>query len=287
MLQTSQDIHILGDKTQWRACYCGLENRPDWLSKAANCPELKQHDIAHCGIMKAQSPFEIVRYDQSGTFMLLCLGGAGEIICDGRWKKIRTGYACLLPPWNTNAFRAISDTTWEFVWVRYTESRERNPIISCNSPTIGKFEVTSLKSAIDGLFSEAITECCPSTMKLWINLIHSYVMRFAKPHQMDDKLWKLWRAVESSPSFPWSLNSLSEKACMSREHLRRVSSKVIGRSPMQQVTFIRLEIASRMISTTDEKIEAIAAAVGFSSVQSFTTTFHKWMGRKPSDFRRS
>lgn len=279
------DIHILGENTTWAAICSPSHELPDWLIESPASRGLAQHDIAHCGIMHANAPFEIVRYDQSGTFMLACLKGVGEILCEGSWKKIQPGHACLLPPWITNAFHCVSGSSWEFVWVRYSESRERNPIVSINSPIFGKFDGARLQSAVQGLFMEAKSESSPAIMSLWSELIHSYVIQFAQPHKKDDRLWKLWRAVESSPNYPWSLITLSDKACMSSEHLRRVSMKEIGRSPMQQVTFIRMEKAARMLLMSEEKIDTISKAVGYESVTSFTAIFKKWMGCNPSEYR--
>jgi transcriptional regulator GlxA family with amidase domain len=61
--------------------------------------------------------------------------------------------------------------------------------------------------------------------------------------------------------------------------------KQLGRSPMQHLTFLRMQRARHLLSVTDDKIEVIARAVGFKSVFSFSNIFKKWIGWRPSEQR--
>ena len=282
----TEDVHALGAGTTWEAVLGSEKNAPEWLGGSPLTRELSRHQIAHAGIMKARAPFRIVRHDQSGTFLMACLSGEGEVLSDGGWRTIRAGHACLMPPWVMNAFHCKPGGKWEFAWVRYLESRETNPVVSAHSPVFGKYEGEPLRHGIAGLRAEALAEAAPATMGLWSELIHDYVMRFAQPHRRDSRLWKLWKAVDEAPARGWSLQELADEVSVSREHLRRICAKELGRSPMQQVTFIRIQKAARMLATSEEKIETVCRAVGYSSVQTFSNTFLKWMGRRPSGHRR-
>ena len=281
----TEDVHVLGADTIWEAVLGAERVAPAWLGGSPLSRELARHQIAHAGIMKAREPFRIVRHDQSGTFLMVCLSGEGDVLSDGGWRTIRAGYACLMPPWVMNAFHCKPGGTWEFVWVRYLESRETNPVVSAHSPVFGIYDGEPLRHSIGGLRAEAIAGAAPASMSLWSDLIHGYVMRFAQPHRHDSRLWKLWKAVDEAPARDWSLQELASEVSVCREHLRRICAKELGRSPMQQVTFIRMNKAAHMLATSDEKIETVCRAVGYSSVQTFSNTFLKWMGRRPSGYR--
>ena len=54
---------------------------------------------------------------------------------------------------------------------------------------------------------------------------------------------------------------------------------------MQQVTFLRMQRAAELLSTNNDKIEVIAASVGYQNPFVFSTTFKKWIGWRPSEFR--
>lgn len=280
-----QNIRVLGDRTRVRVVRVGDQDHRDWLQEAPVCPLLAQHNIIHVGIMEAQSPFEIVRTDQSGTFMMACLSGEGSILVDGSWKSVKAGEACLFPPFVANALKCVGNKGWTFCWVRYLESKETAPIVSSISPVRGEYSPSPLNFAIEGLLAECGVKGSVALEHQWVELIHQYVMRFAQPHQADDRLWKLWQRVEAELNYPWSLAEMGELACVSGEHLRRLCNKALGRSPMQQLTFLRMQRASQLLSETDEKIETIARMTGYKNAFHFSNVFVDWVGVRPSDFR--
>ncbi|MEY3898603.1 MAG: hypothetical protein RLZZ214_4125, partial [Verrucomicrobiota bacterium] len=109
-----KDTEILGKSTRYQVVRADASDSRGWMQDGPVCPLLAQHHISHCGIMKAVPPFEIVRTNQSGTFMLACLDGEGVILADGQWKRIRAGQACLLPPFVMNALKCLPGKSWSF-----------------------------------------------------------------------------------------------------------------------------------------------------------------------------
>ena len=52
--------------------------------RAQECPALGLHHIAHVGLADAAAPYEMVRMDLSGTYLLSCSAGRGQILLDGK-----------------------------------------------------------------------------------------------------------------------------------------------------------------------------------------------------------
>ncbi|MDA0347671.1 MAG: AraC family transcriptional regulator [Verrucomicrobia bacterium] len=279
-----EDIQNLAD-SQYQVVRSDDSDKRDWLSDSPICPLLSQHHIAHVGILWARFPFELMRTNQSGSYMMACFAGEGKVLVDGNWKHLRAGEACLLPPFVLNTFKCLEGTPWHFCWVRYLESREIKPIVSENSPVLGSYDHTPMLAAINGLHAESRGLNNPGALNHWIDLIHQYVLRFAQPHDYDDRLWKLWQQVEPRLARKWSLAELSDIAHLSEEHLRRLCRKHYGRSPMQQLTFLRMQRSKTLLSTTNDKIETIARAVGYENPFTFSTLFKRWVGWSPSKFR--
>jgi AraC-like DNA-binding protein len=279
------DLQVFGPKTRYIVVRADPEDARPWLQQGPSCPLLSQHHIAHAGIMDARAPFEVRRTEQNGTFMLACLEGSGVVLADGKWKEVVAGQACLLPPFSQNSLKCVAGKRWKFAWVRFHESRESAPIISCNSPVSGGFETSPLQAAIVGLHAEASDSKIPSALHHWTELIHHYVIRFAQPHTPDSRLWKVWKKVQGNLRHPWTLDELAGIACMSTEHLRRTCRREIGRSPIQHLTFLRLQRASHLLAVTDDKIEIVAREVGFESPFTFSNTFKNWFGWRPSEHR--
>ncbi|MGE9269330.1 MAG: AraC family transcriptional regulator, partial [Verrucomicrobiales bacterium] len=282
-----EDAQVWGPNTSYQVVRGDLSDKRDWLEGQPVCPLLAQHHIAHVGVMNARSPFRITRNDQSGTFLLSCIQGRGRVLADGGWHEVSAGQTCLLPPFARNAFGCLLDEPWQFVWVRYLESRERSPVLSANSPVFSRHPNEPLLHAITGLWAESASQSSPAHMQIWCDLIQAYVMRFAQPHHGDPRLWKLWKKVETRIDWKWSLTELAHEACVSEEHLRRLCRKELGRSPMQHVTFLRMKRAAHLLATTDEKVETVCREVGYENPFTFSNTFKKWAGRRPSEHRRT
>ncbi|MDQ8183566.1 AraC family transcriptional regulator [Pelagicoccus sp. SDUM812005] len=279
-----EDIQNLGT-SRYSVVRCDDSDPREWLAGTPVCSLLKQRHIAHVGVLRATYPFEIKRKFQSGSFMMACLEGEGTVLVDGQWKRLRAGEACLLPPFVLNTFKCIEGVSWEFCWVRYLESPETKPIVTHHSPVLGKYDCSPLFAAIQGLYSECRGMNNPAALDQWIELVQHYVMRFAQPQDYDDRLWRTWQKVDQSLSRKWTLSELAGIAHMSEEHLRRLCRQHYGRSPMQHLTFLRMQRAKQLLSTTDEKIESVARAVSYDSVYTFSSLFKRWVGYSPSQFR--
>lgn len=257
----------------------------EWKVRAEHCPPLALHHIAHVGVADASAPYEMVRMDLSGTYLLSCFGGRGRILLDGRWQLCKEGWACLAPPHALLAFHAVPGSHWEFTWVRYQQPPDQKPLLSTSSPALARFDPQPLRCAVLGLYHEMATQTAPPAVSHWAELIHIYVTRFARPWQTDDRLGHLWEFVATRLAEPWSLDRLAAKCHLSAEHLRRLCRRELGRSPMHHVIYLRMQLAATLLAQTNDKVETIARAVGYENPFVFSTTFKKWVGWRPSDYR--
>ncbi len=284
--QHIREKHTLGSSTRVCVVRANETDERGWLREAPVCGQLSQHRIAHCGIMHAAHPLEIVRIDLSGTFFLACFEGEGQVLIDGAWQSIAPGMACLQPPFIPNALKTKRRKRWNFCWVRYEEMPDTRPIVSADSPVFGRFESAALHAALTGLHAEASSTLAPAALQHWTELVHGYVLSFAQPFRGDDRLQNVWDAVQGQLDRAWTLAGLAKIACVSKEHLRRLASRSLGRTPMQHVTFLRMRRAAELLETTDKKISQIARKVGYANPYAFSDTFQRWVGLRPSDSRK-
>ncbi len=252
---------------------------------AGECPALANHHIAHVAVANAAAPFEMIRLDLSGTYMLACFGGSGRILLDGRWQKLSTGWAAIAPPHVLLAFHADPGNVWDIVWVRYQQPPDQKPVMSSSSPALAKFDPEPLRHAVLGLWHEVQSRTAPSSLTHWVTVIHYYVTSFARPWQMDDRLASLWEQVAARLGEDWTLERLTAICHISNEHLRRLCRREMGRTPMHQVIYLRMQHAAKLLVETDEKIETIANSIGYRNAFVFSTTFKKWVGWPPSEYR--
>lgn len=281
-----QDLETFGSDTCHEVVRAGEGDDRDWISEAPICELLKIPHISHVGRMWAKPPFTVIRAKASGTFALVGLEGSGETLIDGDWREVKAGEICLLPAFAHTGIRAANEEVWKFAWVRYEEDRGTSSILSTESPVIQSGSVLPMEHAVAGLSAE-MEDASPDPARLhhWVELIHGFVVRAARPFQGDDRLSRVWREVEADPARDWTLGDLSQVAHLSQEHLRRLTKRQLGRSPVQQVTYLRMRHAVSLLSTTDDKVESVARAVGYENPFTFSNAFKRWTGKRPSEFR--
>lgn len=85
---------------------------------------------------------------------------------------------------------------------------------------------------------------------------------------------------------PLSLDDLAASANVSRRQLERHFRKYLGETPARTYTNIRLERGRALLVETDQSINAIAAATGFSSALVFSRQYRARYGQTPYGTRK-
>ena len=264
--------HIVGKRTR------------QVVIRAEECDALAKRLISHVGVGDAASPYRIVRTHLSGTYVHASLGGEGRILLDGRWRPHRAGMVSLAPAHVLHAFHAIPSRRWQYCWVRYMPLSPRSAI-GFMAPVMARFDGEALRHAILGLHRELQADGQSASAMLWIDLIEHYISRFADSLQREGRLQAVWESVQADLARPWTVASLARLAGMSGEHLRRLCQASLGRSPMQQLTYLRVQFAAHQLATTSTKIEHVAHQVGYQNSFAFSNAFKRMTGFRPSRFQ--
>ncbi|MGF1621625.1 MAG: AraC family transcriptional regulator [Rhodomicrobiaceae bacterium] len=254
------------------------------IVRAEECGALESRLISHVGVGDAAVPYRIVRTHLSGTYVHASLGGEGRMLLDGRWRPHRAGMVSLAPAHVLNAFHAIPSKRWQYCWVRYMPLSPRSAI-GFIAPVMAHFDAAPLRQAILGLYREVQAGGNSSSATLWIDVIEHYISRFAEPLQREDRLRAVWEAVQANLAHPWSVAALADLVSMSGEHLRRLCQTSLGRSPMQQLTYLRIQYAAHRLATSEATIEEIAQQVGYQNPFAFSNAFKRMTGFRPSRFQ--
>jgi AraC-like DNA-binding protein len=91
--------------------------------------------------------------------------------------------------------------------------------------------------------------------------------------------------IHANPGDVWTVQRLAE--CMSLSPSRFAARFVtaIGDSPMAYVTKWRMNVASRLLTQTQQGIQEIATTVGYESLAAFNRAFKKHLGLPPAAWR--
>jgi AraC-like DNA-binding protein len=273
VIRLDHDLSLDGDAT-WR-----------WSLRGTECPALAAQHIRHVDLFEARAPFRRVRLNPNGSHIMGCSGGDGRILMDGRWQRCQPGTITLAPPRVTNAFHARGEEPWRICVVRYEEPPGVPPVVNAASPVRVTGRVEDFRRIVDGLRAEWESERDPRALHGWAGLLHNQVRRYARPWKIDERIAAVWAEVQQRLGEDWNVEALASACHTSREHLRRLCLRELGRSPMQHLTSLRMQQARELLESTHDKVEAVAMAIGYDNAQVFCRVFKCWVGVTPSEYR--
>ncbi len=107
---------------------------------------------------------------------------------------------------------------------------------------------------------------------------------------LDDKehhylLSPLWTVVSEDLARPWDLAALCHETAMSQEKLRLHCHRETGRSPMAQVTYLRMRHAAELLTSGGLNVQETAPIVGYPDPYNFSKAFKRLHGISPAHFR--
>ena len=102
----------------------------------------------------------------------------------------------------------------------------------------------------------------------------------------DERLSALLDWVQANLREPHSLDSLAQRALMSRRTFTRRFKQATGTTVGAWLLSARLSRAQQLLETTDDSVDAIAGTAGFGSAVSLRQHFAEAFKTTPSSYRR-
>jgi AraC-like DNA-binding protein len=91
--------------------------------------------------------------------------------------------------------------------------------------------------------------------------------------------------IHAAPEHPWTTEELARATAVSRATLARRFPATVGETPAGYLTRRRMDLAARRLRDTDDSLEQIAQAVGYTSVYAFSRAFRRARAVPPGRYR--
>ncbi|MFH7596798.1 helix-turn-helix domain-containing protein [Streptomyces racemochromogenes] len=95
---------------------------------------------------------------------------------------------------------------------------------------------------------------------------------------------RLW--IADHPDADLSAPALAARMCLSERHFARVFKQETGTSPAAYVEAVRVELARRLLETTDHPLDRVAATAGLGSAETLHRAFRRQLATTPAAYRR-
>lgn len=100
-----------------------------------------------------------------------------------------------------------------------------------------------------------------------------------------ESLYRARELIDEHYAQPLDLNDLARTANFSRYHFLRAFRRTFHTTPHEYLTRKRIERAKELLAESEFTVTEICFKVGFESLGSFSTLFHKIVGWSPSIYR--
>ena len=100
-----------------------------------------------------------------------------------------------------------------------------------------------------------------------------------------ERLNRARKFIDLCYDLPLNLDEISSHACFSRYHFLRLFRQAFNKTPHQYLIDRRIERAKELLSRNDLRVTDVCFEVGFQSLGSFSSLFHKSVGHPPITFR--
>jgi AraC-like DNA-binding protein len=244
--------------------------------ECAGMLDLGMLELAH---VAAGAFYAIARAECPLALVAVCGGGGGRVSLGRQAYVLGAGQALLIPAGLAHEFRA-DEGGWDFSLFLYLAERFPLPEVA-----LVRLHSRPVSALVEALVQESHADADPVVQRRLVELIDMKLRQMANPVARADQLGPVWAEVARRPGEPWDLPALASIVSISPEHLRRLSRRETGRTPMEQVAWMRIQKAASLLTTTNDVVEEIAAQVGYASVRAFRTAFIRVFGRTPKAHR--
>ena len=262
----------------------GRESR-EWLVGPGEVAGLDARRVEWAGVSDLAAPYEVVRHAPAFGHVLGCIGGEGEVWVGGGWQRVVAGMVFVNPPGAAEALRACPGERWQICWVHTRPGFFAAAAGGPKTPFLAELDARPLWHALEGLRLCLEAEAKDALAESWCELVFAHAHRLGVRRGGAQRLGRVWEEVTKAPAEPWDVARLSALAGMSREQLRRMAVAESGRTPMEQVTYLRMRRAASLLRLTNQTLDAVAEAVGYGNAFVFSNAFLRVAGLRPGAYR--
>lgn len=128
-------------------------------------------------------------------------------------------------------------------------------------------------------------------MENYLNILITKMLRHMEVGIRKEELGETWQKLSEYIEFhldaELTLSTLAQKSFYNPSYFSRVFKEKFQMSPVEYVTRKRLDHAVRLLCESEISVDEVGARSGFSDRSSFYRAFSKYVGGKPSEYRRS
>ena len=244
---------------------------------------LADHDILLAGVSYLSQPLHVERKGAPFHVVLISVEGEGEVIVGDHYRRLGPQQLAILPAHSHTGFR-FSGGNWRLAWFLLNEGDLWPEVTEIPDTDIAIRTVT----AAENLFMATALLCLESrldrdahsgaAMLLAVDLLRRMLASSEQGDAITQALHSLFDEVRREPAKPWRVEQLAARYGVGRAHFQRLCLRYLGVAPQQMIINLRMTRARDLLQAGFGNVSAVAQAVGYEEVASFSRRFRRHFG---------
>lgn len=254
--------------------------------------------IMEIGHFYAEPEYTINREMHESFLILYTIHGSGIITTGGNSFSLSSGQLAFIDCHIPHAYHS-DEQNWEFLWL-HINGASLNSIHEMVYPNA--IRPIHIKNTYDvlGIFEELLKYCSrndiQNSMKIssklhaLLQVLYSATLEHENTpikKEQQEAITHVVDYIHNHYADTITIDDMMKEVHISKYHFIRLFSRVIGATPYSYLTTYRINMAKKLLYSTDNTISEIAEACGFLDTSNFITQFKKHTGLKPLQYRNS
>jgi AraC family transcriptional regulator of arabinose operon len=231
------------------------------------------------------------------NILILCVDGMGWVEVNGKRDNLKKYQYTILPANVPHRYAAAQENPWTIYWLHFNGTKADHFVYPLDYPRqIMESENARFNERIElfreiyyNLKDEYSTDTLEYCSVLLMHLLGSlkYLSQFRKVKELyrKDAISKAIFFMKENKHLRLTLKEIAASSGLSVSHLCLRFKQKTSYTPIDYLTFLRMQEACSLLSFTSLKIKEIAEQVGYDDAYYFTRLFKKVMGKSPSKYR--
>lgn len=258
-------------------------------------------EFGHCEVKTVDGTSEVLQAGEMG----ICFGGEEHRICEGRPSQVQTVQGLLGGESNSQHPNVTGRSAGASVicGVFLLQHTAFNPLLAALPPLmraslsrsgelnnlsgIARLMVEENERATMGggyIVERLLEVLCAQAIRAYLQAAPRNTAGWIRAIQ-DPVVGRAMAAIHARPAVDWSVQRMAQEVSMSPSRFAARFSESLGDSPMAYVTKLRMNVACKILATSQVRIEQIATDVGYESAAAFNRAFKSHLGLPPGSWR--
>ena len=241
-------------------------------------------EIALAGCSNLLGRYCVARTAPLEHTLFYTLAGQGKLTTQNEQYTLNANTLIVLPAKQSFEVK-IDGEHWDVIWLNLANTKRWKHLNLAQALVLTDQKLESLHLAMELLYSEPNANLRESVTPVLSHYLNTTLQNNSQG-AAHNRLIGLFEEVDKRLQFGWTIKKMCEYAHYSPPHLHRLCLAQFGKSPIQQLIYLRIELAKNLLLNTRWPIAHIAVYVGYPNIFNFSKRFKKSVGIAPSEFRK-